>query len=83
MHQWGSCMFGLLQQLQGTGGAHIHTLVAVGTAGDPLRILELGLDDGGETTAHQTQQTIACVLTAGTDALIAQDALALVPLNAV
>ena len=55
--------------------------MAAYAAGDPLRILELGLDDGGETTAYQTQQTLACVLAAGTDTLVTQDALALVTLD--
>ena len=77
-----SCYGKLLQQLQSAGGAHIHALMAIGTAGDPGGILELGLDDGGEATAHQAQQALAHVLTAGTDALVAQDALALVTLDA-
>ena len=71
-----------LQQLQRAGGAHVNTLVAVSTAGDPGGIHELGLDDGGEATAYQTQQTLASILTAGTDTLVTQDALALVALDA-
>ena len=71
----------LLQKFQGTGGTDIHALVAVCTACDPGGILEFGLDDGGEATAHQTQQTLAGIFPAGADTLVAQDALTLVTLN--
>ena len=55
--------------------------MAVGTAGNPGGIHELGLDDGGKATANQTQQALADFFTAGTDAQVAQDALALVTLD--
>ena len=71
----------LLQKFQRTGGTDIHALVAVCTACDPGGILEFGLDDGGEATAHQTQQTLAGIFPAGADTLVAQDALTLVTLN--
>ena len=47
----------LLQDLQSTGGASLGTLQAGCALCDLGGITELGLDDGGEATANQTQQT--------------------------
>ena len=55
--------------------------MAVCAIGDGGRITELGLDDGGEATANQTQDALAHVLLTDTDAQTAQDALALVALE--
>ena len=71
----------LLQKLQSAGGANLHTLAAGCAAGDGLGIVELGLDDSLEATVHQTQDALTGNLTADTDTLVAQDALALVTLD--
>ena len=71
----------LLQELQSAGGAGVNAQVAVGAAGDSLFGTELGLDDGGETTANQTQQALLGNFLTGTDAQTAQDALAVVALD--
>ena len=72
----------LLQELQRTGGTCIHALVAVDAVGDGGRIPELGLDHGGEAAANQTQDALLGDFLTDTDAQTAQDALALVALDA-
>ena len=79
---WGWLLFDLvLPDAQGAGGAGLGALEAVHALPDGVAGLELGADHRVEPTAHHAQQALAHHLVAEADALAAEDALALVPLD--
>ena len=71
----------LIEDLQRAGGAVLCALAAGRTDLDRLFALEFRLDDRIKATPHQAQQALADDLIADPDALVAQDALALVALD--
>ena len=66
---------------QGAGGTSLGALQAVQAVLDGVALLELRPNDRGEAAAHQTQQALAHHFVADADALVAEDTLALVPLD--